>query len=408
MEIRPIFSALLRSKTGAFLIAAQVALTLAILGNALYIVQDRLTIAARPTGADEANTFYIRYYGFREGIDVAAMLDADLAMMRAMPGVAAVATANMAPLNQSGWNLSISDRIDDPAAITSNTAFYFSSESLVDALGLNIIEGRDFTPDEVQVIEPSLANIQPKHAILTRALAERMFPGQTQFVGRKAFLGDGADASQFEVVGIVERMQSPWAQTGAAAELSMIVPLRQLEPGASYIVRSQPGELDKVMREVEDALAALRDDRVHLGTTSLLEARANRYRADQSLATMLLTVMGLLLLVTASGIVGMASLWVNQRRKQIGVRRAIGARRRDILRYFLIENFMVTSAGIAVGTALALGLNRLLVSQLSVERLPLHYLPYGMLALWALGLLAAYGPAWRASRIPPAVATRST
>jgi len=403
MEIRPIFSALLRSKTGALLIAAQVALTLAILGNALYIVQDRLTIAARPTGADEANTFFIRYYGFREGIDVAAMLDADLAMMRAMPGVAAVATANMAPLNQSGWNLSISDSADERAAKSVNTAFYFSSESLVDALGLNIIEGRDFTPDEVQIVEPSLANIQPKHAIMTRALAQQMFPDATQFVGRKAFLGE----SEFEVVGIVERMQSPWAQNSEAAERSMIVPLRQLEPGATYIVRSQPGELDKVMREVEDALTALRDDRVHLGTTSLLEARATRYRADQSLATMLLTVMGLLLLVTASGIVGMASLWVNQRRKQIGVRRAIGARRRDILRYFLVENFMVTSAGIAVGTALALGLNRLLVSQLSVERLPLHYLPYGMLALWALGLLAAYGPAWRASRIPPAVATRS-
>lgn len=403
MEIRPIFSALLRSKTGAFLIAAQVALTLAILGNALYIVQERLTIAARPTGADEANTFYIRYYGFREGIDVAAMLDADLALMRAMPGVAAVATANMAPLNQSGWNLSISDSADERTAKSINTAFYFSSESLVDALDLNIIEGRDFTSDEVQVVQPSLANIQPKHAIMTRALAEQMFPGQTQFVGRKAFLGD----SEFEVVGIVERMQSPWAQTSQAAERSMIVPLRQLEPGAGYIVRSQPGELDKVMREVEDALSALRDDRVHLRTTSLVDARATRYRADQSLATMLLTVMGLLLLVTASGIVGMASLWVNQRRKQIGVRRAIGARRRDILRYFLIENFMVTSAGIAVGTALALGLNRLLVSQLSVERLPLHYLPYGMLALWALGLLAAYGPAWRASRIPPAVATRS-
>jgi putative ABC transport system permease protein len=403
MEIRPIFSALLRSKTGAFLIAAQVALTLAILGNALYIVQDRLTIAARPTGADEANTFYIRYYGFREGIDVAAMLDADLAMMRAMPGVAAAATANMAPLNQSGWNLSISDSADERSAKSINTAFYFSSESLVDALGLNIVEGRDFTPDEVQVVQPSLANIQPKHAIMSRALAQQMFPDATQFVGRKAFLGE----SEFEVVGIVERMQSPWAQNNEAAERSMIVPLRQLEPGASYIVRSQPGELDKVMREVEDALTAQRDDRVHLGTTSLLQARATRYRADQSLATMLLTVMGLLLLVTASGIVGMASLWVNQRRKQIGVRRAIGARRRDILRYFLVENFMVTSAGIAVGTALALGLNRLLVSQLSVERLPLHYLPYGILALWALGLLAAYGPAWRASRIPPAVATRS-
>jgi putative ABC transport system permease protein len=406
MEIRPILSALLRSKTGAFLIAAQVALTLAILGNALYIVKDRLDIAARPTGADEANTFYIRLYGFREGIDVAAMLDADLAAIGAMPGVASVATANMAPLAQSGWNLTVQPN-GDPEAEGTNAAFYFSSESLVDTLGLQLVAGRDFTADEVQVIEPSLANIAPKHAILTQALARQLFPGETNFIGKTASLGGEDDASLFEVVGIVERLQSPWAQLGPQAEYSMIVPLRQLEPSAAYMVRAEPGQRDRVMRDVEAALIAARSDRVHLNTTSLSEARANRYRADRSLAWMLVTMMALLLLVTASGIVGMASLWVNQRRKQIGVRRAIGARQRDILRYFLVENLMVTTLGIVVGVGLALALNQLLVSQLEVARLPVQYLPLGMLALWALGLLAAFGPAWRASRIPPAVATRS-
>ncbi len=403
MEIRPILSALLRSKTGAFLIAAQVALTLAILGNAIYIVQDRLAISARPTGADEANTFFIRLYGFREGIDVPAMLDADLAMIRAMPGVKAVATANMAPLNQSGWNLSVQPNSNDDSVESTNTAFYFSSENLVDALGLEITEGRYFTPDEVQVVQPSIANVEPKHTILTRALAKHLFPEAKSYVGKAVYLGD----SRMEVVGIVEKMQSPWAQLGDAAERSIIVPMRQLEPGASYIVRTEPGQLDRLMREVEDKLTAARDDRVHLNTTSLLEARANRYRADRSLAWMLVTIMGLLLLVTASGIVGMASLWVNQRRKQIGVRRAIGARQRDILRYFLVENFMVTSFGIAVGLGLAVALNQWLVSALEVPRLPLHYLPGGVVALWALGLLAALGPAWRAARIPPAEATRS-
>ena len=403
MEIRPILSALLRSKTGAFLIAAQVALTLAILGNAIYIVQDRLAISARPTGADEANTFYIRLYGFREGVDVPAMLDADLAMVRAMPGVKAVATANMAPLTQSGWNLSVQPNSNDDSVESTNTAFYFSSENLVDALGLQITEGRYFTPDEVQVVQPSIANVEPKHTILTRALAKHLFPEAKSYVGKAVYLGD----SRMEVVGIVEKMQSPWAQLGEAADRSIIVPMRQLEPNASYIVRTEPGQLDRLMREVEDKLVAARDDRVHLRTTSLLEARADRYRADRSLAWMLVTIMGLLLLVTASGIVGMASLWVNQRRKQIGVRRAIGARQRDILRYFLIENFMVTSFGIAVGLGLAIALNQWLVSALEVPRLPLAYLPGGVVALWALGLLAALGPAWRAARIPPAEATRS-
>ncbi|MBW8367636.1 MAG: ABC transporter permease, partial [Arenimonas sp.] len=357
----------------------------------------------RPGGAYEANTFYIRLYGFREGIDVPAMLDADLAMIRAMPGVKAVATANMAPLTQSGWNLSVRANSNDDSVEDTNTAFYFSSENLVEALGLELTEGRYFTPDEVQVVEPSLANVEPKHTVITRALARHLFPDAKNYVGKVLYLGD----SRMEVVGVVEKMQSPWAQLGDVAERSIIVPLRQLDPNASYIVRTEPGQLDRLMREVEDKLVAARDDRVHLRTTSLLEARANRYRADRSLAWMLVTIMGLLLVVTASGIVGMASLWVNQRRKQIGVRRAIGARQRDILRYFLVENFMVTTLGIAVGLGLTMALNQWLVGALEVPRLPLHYLPGGVIALWLLGLLAALGPAWRAARIPPAEATRS-
>jgi putative ABC transport system permease protein len=403
MEFRPILSALLRSKTGALLIAAQVALTLAILGNAVYIVQDRLAISARPTGVDEDNVFFIRFYGFREGIDVPAMLDADLAMMRAMPGVASVATANMAPLNQSGWNLSVQPNSNDPAVESTNTAFYFSSEDLVETLGLELVEGRYFTPDEVQVVEPSIANITPRQVVLSRALASQLFPDDKSYVGKAVYLGD----SRMEVVGVIARLQSPWAQLGDAAERSMIVPLRQLAPAAEYLVRAEPGQLERVMREVEDALVAARDDRVLTSNRSIKEARSTRYRADRSLAWMLITVMGLLVLVTASGIVGMASLWVNQRRKQIGVRRAIGARQRDILRYFLVENFMVTSFGIAVGLGLALALNQLLVDALEVPRLPLAILPAGVVALWALGLLAALGPAWRAARIPPAEATRS-
>ncbi len=103
----------------------------------------------------------------------------------------------------------------------------------------------------------------------------------------------------------------------------------------------------------------------------------------------------------------MASLWVTQRRKQIGVRRALGARRVDILRYFVTENVMITSAGVAAGVMLAIGLNELLVSQLEMTKLPLPYLLGGIGVFYLLGIGAVYGPAWRAASISPATATRS-
>ena len=119
------------------------------------------------------------------------------------------------------------------------------------------------------------------------------------------------------------------------------------------------------------------------------------------------TMTGLLVLVTASGILGMASFWVGQRRKQIGVRRALGARRSDILRYYLLENFIVTSIGIGIGIVLALLLNQIVAESLSLSRLPLSDLAIGMVLLWLVGQAATFAPARRASLIAPATATRS-
>jgi putative ABC transport system permease protein len=114
-----------------------------------------------------------------------------------------------------------------------------------------------------------------------------------------------------------------------------------------------------------------------------------------------------LLGVTALGIVGLASFWVSQRRKQIGIRRALGATRADILHYFQTENFLIVTFGIALGVVLAIGINVSLMKVFEVSHLPLWYLPVGAIVLWLLGRLAVLAPALRAAAVPPVVATRS-
>src|SRR5205085_9663542 len=109
---------------------------------------------------------------------------------------------------------------------------------------------------------------------------------------------------------------------------------------------------------------------VFTATRTVSEDRSNRYRNDRAMAWMLIAISALLLVVTASGIVGMTALRVDQRRKQIGVRRALGARWRDILRYFIVENVIITTGGIVAGLLLALGLNRILMAQAGMARLP--------------------------------------
>lgn len=409
MEIRPILSALMRNKTGAVLIAIQVAISLAILSNALHIVQQRLEVAARPSGvSDEGAQFYIIVRALQpagHNAEIAAQKQ-QTATLRAVPGVLAVAHTSQTPLSQSGNTTGLAAARGQSKA-SAQASDYVAADSLVDAWGLKLVEGRDFLPAEVLEIDPAATDADPGVAIVTRALAEQMFPGQSGYVGRNVYFGIEAQAKSARIVGVVERLQTHGAQLDQRGETSILRPARRSgEHGSLYSVRAAPGQRAAVMQAAEAALRAASPSPLILRLETMDQDRAERYRSDSALAWMLIAVCVLLLLVTASGVVGMASLWVTQRRRQIGVRRALGARRRDILRYFLVENLMITSAGVAAGAVLALALNQLLVRQLDMRQLPLAYLLAGAAILWPLGLGAAWGPAARAAAISPASASR--
>jgi putative ABC transport system permease protein len=115
----------------------------------------------------------------------------------------------------------------------------------------------------------------------------------------------------------------------------------------------------------------------------------------------------ILLGVTAAGIVGLTSFWVGQRHRQIGVRRALGARKIDILHYFQIENLLIAGIGVVLGILLSVGLNLWLMSHYEMTRMPVAYVVTGVLVMLAIGQAAVFVPARRASNVPPVVATRA-
>jgi putative ABC transport system permease protein len=410
MEFCPILSALLRNKTGPVLVAIQVALSLAILANALHIVTIRQAVAARPSGvAHEHDVFHLMVRPLKALTheEQLAQQKADTATLRAVPGVLSVAGTSQTPLSRSGSYNSVSSDLkqDKDSGVT---AFYVSPDSLVKTWGLKLVEGRDFTEADVMEIDQNTSKDFPKVIQITRALGEKVWPGAGSFLGKTLYMGVGPDARPVRIVGVIDTLQTPAAQVNADGETSSIVPVRLTgDSGRIFTVRAEPGQRERVIKEAEEALRRASNNQVLVKARTFDEDRKERYRADVGLSWMLVTVSALLLLVTASGIVGMASLWVTQRRKQIGVGRALGARRIDILRYFVTENIMITSIGVFTGVLLALGLNQLLVSALEMARLPASYLLVGAAIFWALGIAAVYGPAWRAASISPAMATRS-
>lgn len=410
MEIRPIFTALLRNKTGPIVVALQVALSLAILANALHIVNERRAVAARPSGlGDEHSVFSIavRSLANETPEQQLATIKRQTEVLRAVGGVVAAAQLSQMPMSRNGSNTSVSMNPRQDRA-NAHASTYLSGDSLIKAFDLKLVDGRDFLAQELIDINEATDHVFPAGVIITQPLAEKLWPG-TSAVGKTMYFGTGSQAPSTRILGVVENLISAHANVDERGMFSVLMPYRTYNGGRGtlYAVRTEPGQRDRVMKEAESALRKSSAAPLILELETTDEHRKSRYRNDVALQWMLVTVSALLLLITCSGIVGMASLWVTQRRKQIGVRRALGARRIDILRYFILENLMISSAGVFGGVALGLALNHLLVSQLEMARLPAGYLAGGALLFWLLGVAAAYGPAWKAASISPATATRS-
>ncbi|WP_130619517.1 ABC transporter permease [Dyella amyloliquefaciens] len=408
MQIKPILSALRRHKAGTFLIAMQIALTLAIVCNALFIIQQRLTHLSEPTGIDEPNIFIIQneWVGKGTAEQVDAKMREDLAVLRALPGVQDVTPSNSYPLRGGGWDDSVKLKPDQLQDTTGST-IYFGDDHFIDTLGLQLIAGRNFRPEEITAMDVR-DRLGPPVVIVTKALADKLFP-DGDAVGKTIYLVGGPTT----IVGVVKLLQAQsvdrWAS--AFAYRSVIVPRRlAISLGGWYIVRARPGQLDAAMRAAPKALFEHNPRRVindEDGLLSFREVRSRAYERDRGMAILMGVICVVLLAITAAGIVGLTSFWVGQRRKQIGVRRALGATRQDILHYFMTENFLISCGGVLVGALLAIAINLWLVTRFEMHRLSLFYLLTGVVILLLLGQGAVLAPAMRASRVPPVEATRS-
>ena len=406
MEIRPILSTLSRHKAAAALIVLEVALSCAIICNAVFLISTRVDRMQRPTGMADSEIVRINVAGIGDDENADALVKQDVASLRAIPGVISASSLNHVPFDNSSWNSSISLKPEQEMP-NMNTGVYLGA-NLIDTLGLKLVEGRDFTADEyVNWGELSETNgkLSIPAVILTRTVAEKLFPGESA-VGKNVYAWN-SDNIPHRVVGVVDLLIRPNDNGGPAeAQYSMILPIKDLSMGR-FALRTTPERRDEVLKAAVATLEKNSARRIILRQDSFADVIAKYYQQDRAMAWLLVSVIVALLVVTALGIVGLASFWVQQRTKQIGVRRALGATRGQILRYFQTENFLLATIGIVLGMLLAYAINQLLMGKYELPRLPLIYLPVGAVLLWLLGQIAVYGPARKAASVPPAVATRS-
>ena len=404
MELGPIWRALMRNRTAYVLIALQIAVTMAIMVNAISIIQERSRLMARPSGIDEDNIFYVSNVGFTPDFDERSVVTEDLEALRNLPGVVNAIYTNTVPLRGGGWSSGLQTEPGDEIEGT-GTAMYFGDEHAIETFGLNLIAGRNFLPGEA-LWHDNNSDDWPPTGIVTRAAAETLFPDLARpedAVGKTVYIGNDQPVT---IVGIIERMQAAWNRWDGV-ERSMLVPAYREDSGGRYVIRTEPGRRDALMPQIEKLLADSNRDRLLLDMRTMTETRERSYLGDIAMIRLLVFVVSILTAITGLGIVGLASFSVARRTKQIGTRRALGASRLAILRYFMLENFLVSSVGVAAGALFAVALNIWMVQAFELTPLAWYLVPAAMGVLWLVGQAAVYGPARRASLVPPAVATRA-
>ena len=421
VTVHPILAALRKHKAGAILIALQIALTLAIVCNALFIIGHRLERLNRPTGVQESDLFIVQQSWVNtpneSEPDAADKLDAmqleDLAALRHTSGIASVSAINSLPLLGSAWNGFVSldhfDSYDSANQGMVRTTFYFGDDQMFTTLGLRVIAGRAFTSADV-THKLRRDNTAPSVVVLTKPLADKLFPNGDAVGKAIYFIG----SKPVVVVGVVDPVQTPskndssWSNSFAYN--AVLVPQRLDAGRTNYAVRAEPGRLDEAMRAARATLYSVNPMRVldRDSITSFATIRQDAYAGDVGMAFILSLVCLILIAVTAVGIVGMTSFWVSQRYRQIGVRRALGARKIDILHYFQIENLFIASFGVLLGIFVAFELNWWLMSHYEIDRLPTLYVLVCALLVFAIGQGAVFVPALKASKVPPMAAVRAT
>lgn len=398
MEFGPIIRALKRNKVRFLLIVVQIAITLAVVTNAITMIRDEGAKMLKRSGFDDDNIVWVRTRPFAPAFkDLPyriSVINADLRAIQAIPGVVAVANTNFLPWQGGGSSGEVSAGGGDGSKF--RTQMYYNTPGILDVLGVHLVSGRPLRDTDLDDDPNSKA---PSTAVISRDLEKLMFKGQSAVGKQLIETGD----TVVNVVGIFDPFYNPYGWP--IHEYAVMYAGHVSRTGAMYLVRVKPGTMAQVVPLIEKRMLQANNGR-NIQMKMIDEIKDNFFTQGRIVRGAMSMVIALIVLVTGLGIVGVTAFSVTERRKQIGTRRALGATKGAILRYFLLENWIVTNAGLILGVAAAYGLNILLVTKTSGAKLDWRYLAVAIVLLWLQGIIATLIPAMRATRFSPVIATR--
>lgn len=395
--MNPLIASLKRQKLVPVLIAAQVAITIMFLANAGFSIQRLVSKMILPTGLD---TGQLMWFSVRtiDGHSLAPdQIQEDLQAIRGTSGITAVALVSTLPLSGvNPWRSSVGLSPDAATNELHEVTLNLVSDGSYEALKPHIVLGRWFSHEEYVTYDPFAGDRAPPSAIITRSLANKLWPGQEP-LGRQLYLG-GPIGSR--IIGVLSHYLGPTIESTSTAEDIVIFPASPKYAGV-LVARCATDVDSTILHRVTDSLYSEQPSQLISNSQTLKATAIDFFRDDRQTAHVIAFTGLALLTVTGLGLMGLCTYWCHQRSRVIGIKRALGATRGHVLRYFLLENVLVVSSGVLLGCPLAILLNLCLKKYYELPTLPVAVLLATSGLLVVVGQLAVASSAIRASAIPP-------
>lgn len=384
------------------LLVVEIAMALVLLTGAGLMIRTMSRLTGFNPGFDSDRVLTMRYslQGPEWQGDRRRLFHDDvLARTRAIPGVTHAALVNSLPIEGSQWGsvFIVGDLPLPPRTNLPSAAFSPVSSGYFDTLSIRLREGRLFRQDD----GPG----GPRVAVVNARFAARFWPNEGA-VGRRLKQGwPESDSPWLEIVGVVDDVKL----NGIDAEtpLQVYMPLAQVpQTSVALLVKTAPDAPDP-RHAILDAFAALNPNLPVYGVQTLDDLMSGAIARQRVSMAVLAVFAGVALLLAAVGLYGVVSHGVAERTREVGVRLALGATGRQVLRLFLRQGVLVTLAGMAAGLAGALALAGFL-EDLLFEVEPADPMTFGVVALvlFVVAMAACYLPARRATRVNPLLALR--
>ncbi|NQY36127.1 MAG: ABC transporter permease [Alteromonadaceae bacterium] len=404
MEIRPILLSLKHNKAIAILIIIQVALTLGVLSMSILMTMGTLKEWNLPSGIPHENIISVEPEFYDNSIDVRQSVIDDIERIKQLDGVIDITPVSEKPFAPQQVVSVYLESDEEAQAFQTN--IFDSNVAGPRVLDLKLISGRFFTENEVLFGSANELKQPTSVVMISEQMAEALF-NDGPAVGKTLWLEKGAKPAS--IIGVYSNfMNSEQLNRQGQSYRTVLRPqvtwANNVDP--NYLIRVEPGLAPSMLDTISNVF--YKTPGRYLNRVEVLTRTQKRmYDGRGSRALIFLVISAVLVLITAFGMSGLVSFLVTQRKKQIGTRRALGASKWHVVRYFLLENAIVTFIGLVIGMLISLFLVLDITQNSGTDFLEVGYIFATAFFLLVVNLVAVYLPARRAANIAPAIVTRS-